>query len=444
MSQSAVAVEMAPPRRRRVLPRSVSFVVVAVVFIALSVAAAAPSPLLVVYQAEWGFPAWLLTLAFAIYTIALLITLLVSGSLSDHIGRRPVMTAGLVIQLIAMTMFLFAHSIAIVIAARTVQGAAAGIASGAFAASLTDLAPSGNKRIGTTIGSLAPLGGLAVGAILTGALIQFSRNASTEIFLAFDILFLLGLLAVTLIHDPASRRPGALRSLTPRASVPAAARREFAAAVPVLIGAWALAGFYLGLSAEVLQNIFKVDSGLTDGAAVTIATGAGALTICASRRVAPRVTAIIGSAALMLGMLATLIAVAAHSLPLFIIGDAVGGIGIGAGFAAAMALVIPHARAHQRGEVFASVYIVSYLSLGLPALIAGLLVTPFGLLPVTIGYAIFAVAAAAAGLGTHLVRRVGDRRSEPGTRYQAPDTTSAPSRRFEGGGSIAENRPPVR
>jgi MFS family permease len=156
VSQSAFAAETVPPRGRRALPRSVSFVVVAVVFIALSVAAAAPSPLLVVYQAEWGFPAWLLTLAFAIYTIALLLTLLVAGSLSDHIGRRVVMIAGLMLQLVAMTMFLFAPDIAVVIAARTVQGAAAGVASGAFAASLTDLAPSGNKRIGTTIGTLAP------------------------------------------------------------------------------------------------------------------------------------------------------------------------------------------------------------------------------------------------------------------------------------------------
>jgi len=183
--------------------------------------------------------------------------------------------------------------------------------------------------------------------------------------------------------------------------------------VPVLIGAWALAGFYLGLSAEVLQDIFKVDSGLTDGAAVAVATGAGALTVYIAKRVAPRVTAIIGTAALALGMLATLVAVETHNLSLFIIGDAVGGTAIGAGFAAAMALVTPHARAHERGEVFASIYIVSYLSLGLPALIAGLLVTPFGLLPVIIGFAIFAVAAAAAGLGTQLIGRVGDRRPEP-------------------------------
>jgi MFS family permease len=412
MSLSTIPEEKAPPHARRALPRSVSFVVVAFIFIALSVAAAAPSPLLVVYQAEWGFPAWLLTLGFAIYAIALLITLLVCGSLSDHIGRRPVMAAGLVMQLIATTMLLFASGIGTVIAARTVQGAATGIATSAFAAFLTDLAPSGNKRIGTTIGSLAPLGGLAVGAFVTGALIQFSRHASTEIFVSLDIVFLLGLLVIALTRDSVSRRPGALRSLTPRAAVPAAARREFAAAVPVLIGTWALAGFYLGLSAEVLQEIFKIDSGLMDGTAVAIATGAGALTVYAAQKVAPRVGAIIGTTALTLGMLATLIAVAAHNLPLFIIGDAISGIGVGAAFAATMALVIPHARAHERGEVFASLYIVSYLAFGLPAIIAGLLITPFGLLPVTIGYAIFDVAAAATGLGTHLVRRGGrDQRS---------------------------------
>jgi MFS family permease len=414
VSQSTIAEKKAPSHdTRRALPRSVSFVVVALVFIAMSVAAAAPSPLLVVYQAEWGFPTGLLTLAFAIYAIALLVTLLVFGSLSDHIGRRPVMIAGLVMQLIALTMLLFASGIGIVIAARTVQGAATGISTGAFAASLTDLAPSGNKRVGTTIGSLAPLGGLAVGALVTGALIQFSGHASTEIFIALDIVFLLGLLAIALTRDSVTRRPGALRSLRPRAAVPAAARREFAAAVPVLIGTWALAGFYLGLSAEALQEIFKIDGGLIDGTAVAIATGAGALTVYAAQKVAPRISAFVGTAAVTLGMLATLIAVAAHNLPLFIIGDAIGGIGIGAAFAGTMALVIPHARAHERAEVFASIYIVSYLAFGLPAIIAGLLITPFGLLPVTIGYASFDVAVAATGLGTHLIRRGNPRREIP-------------------------------
>jgi hypothetical protein len=101
-----------------------------------------------------------------------------------------------------------------VIALLRSSSAAAGIASGASAASLTCPAPSGNKRIGTTIGSLAPRGDPA-GAILAGALVQLSRHASTEMFIALDILFLLGLLAVTLIRDPVSRRPGALRSLAP-------------------------------------------------------------------------------------------------------------------------------------------------------------------------------------------------------------------------------------
>ncbi|MBV6545588.1 MFS transporter, partial [Ursidibacter maritimus] len=60
-------------------------------FVAVALAVGAPSPLFVLYQQEWGFPSWLLTVAFAIYAVTLLITLLVAGSLSDHVGRRPVL-----------------------------------------------------------------------------------------------------------------------------------------------------------------------------------------------------------------------------------------------------------------------------------------------------------------------------------------------------------------
>ena len=47
---------------------------------------------------EWGFPVWLLTIAFAIYAIALLAALLIAGSLSDYIGRRPVLIGALAVE----------------------------------------------------------------------------------------------------------------------------------------------------------------------------------------------------------------------------------------------------------------------------------------------------------------------------------------------------------
>jgi hypothetical protein len=59
------------------------------------------------------------------------------------------------------------------------------------------------------------------------------------------------------------------------------------------------------------------------GTAVTIATGAGAVAVRLSCRVAPRADAMTGTAALTLGMPATLTAVASRTLPLFITGDSI-------------------------------------------------------------------------------------------------------------------------
>ena len=68
----------------------------AVTLAALLFASSAPSPLYVIYQAEWDFSALTLTAVFAVYAVALLSALLVAGSLSDHLGRRPVLLAALV------------------------------------------------------------------------------------------------------------------------------------------------------------------------------------------------------------------------------------------------------------------------------------------------------------------------------------------------------------
>ena len=80
---------IASARSRATLPPAFSFVVMTVTFAAFFIAAGAPTPLLPIYEADWRFPASMLTVAFGVYSIALLLTLLIVGSLSDHVGRRP-------------------------------------------------------------------------------------------------------------------------------------------------------------------------------------------------------------------------------------------------------------------------------------------------------------------------------------------------------------------
>ncbi|MGV9871023.1 MFS transporter, partial [Rhodococcus koreensis] len=64
----------------------------------------------------------------------------------------------------------------------------------------------------------------------------------------------------------------------------------------------------------------------------------------------------------------------------------------------------PLVQPHQRAELFAALYVVSYLSFSIPAIIAGRMVAPFGLLQTELVYGAVLVTMALAALITGLVR----------------------------------------
>ncbi|CAM0567632.1 hypothetical protein MASRES_GEN13593_00630 [Acinetobacter baumannii] len=68
-------------------------------------ASSAPTPLYRLYQQLWQFSPVTLTLIFATYAFTLLGSLLIIGSLSDYIGRRPVIIAAISLQIISMSFF---------------------------------------------------------------------------------------------------------------------------------------------------------------------------------------------------------------------------------------------------------------------------------------------------------------------------------------------------
>ncbi|MGV9240466.1 hypothetical protein [Streptomyces nigra] len=67
----------------------------------------------------------------------------------------------------------------------------------------------------------------------------------------------------------------------------------------------------------------------------------------------------------------------------FFVGTAIAGIGFGSGFQGGIRLVIPQVEAHERAGVLSLLYVVCYVGLGLPAIIAGVLVVHGGGLIVT-------------------------------------------------------------
>ena len=367
-------------------------------FVAVALAVGAPSPLFVLYEQEWGFAPWLLTVAFAIYAVTLLITLLVAGSLSDHIGRRPVLIGALIIQIASNLTFLAASGVGWVIAGRIIQGVASGAATAAFTAALVELAAPNRKRLGTVLGSVGLTGGLGFGSLLAGLAIQLTPAANSIIFVVLTVVTIFGTVLVVLSPETATRVPGALRSLVPRIAFPPATRREFAAAAPVVAAVWMLAGLSGGLAPSMVRSVFHLNSGLLNGLAGFVAPATSAVVGLAFARVDSRRAMTWGIYASIVGAIGIITGVLAGSLAVMIIGQAIAGVGFGAAFTAALQLIFPLAGPHQRAGVVAGIYLVSYLALGIPVVIAGQLSGPIGEVPAVTSYTALTVVLALASL----------------------------------------------
>jgi len=389
-------------RRRFTLPAGWALAGGAITFTSLYLAAGAVTPLLVVYREQWGFPASLLTLAFAVYAVGFLAALLTLGSLSDHVGRRPVLIGALIVQLASNVMFLVAPGIEWVIAGRIVQGAATGAATTAFTAALVELAPPDRKRLGTVLGSVGLTGGLAVGSLLAGLAIQLTITANSIVFIVLTILTIVGIVVIALSPETVARAPGALRSLVPRVAIPPATRREFAAAAPVIAAVWMLAGLSGGLAPSLVRSVFHLDSGLLNGLSGFIAPAASAVIGLAFARLDPRRAMSIGIYASIAGAVGIISGVLAGSLAIMFTGQAIAGVGFGASFTASLSLIFPLASAHQRAGVVAVIYIVSYIAFGVPIVIAGQLAGSLGLVPTVFWYTALTVLLALISLGAQL------------------------------------------
>lgn len=400
-----------PAGRRRGsfrLPDSAAFYLQASIVVSFLAGSSAPTPLYAVYQREWGFSPITTTVVFGIYALAVLAALLTFGSLSDHVGRRPVLLAGIGLQMITMLVLSFADGVPALLLARVVQGLATGAALGALGAGMLDL----DRTRGTVANAVAPMTGTAVGGIASGLLVQYLPAPTHLVYLALLGVMALQGAGVLLMRETSATAPGALGSLRPRLGVPAAARRPLLVAVPVAVAVWALAGFYGSVGPAVVARVTGSSSAVLGGAALFVLAASGALTVLLlPAAAAPHRVMIFGSSALILGVATTLAGIQLSSASVFFAGAAVAGAGFGAGFQGAIRTVIPLAATHERAGLLSAVYVVSYLAMGLPAVIGGFLVVDGGgLLPTAREYGAAVMALAALALiGTLLTQ--GERRT---------------------------------
>ena len=363
----------APARRAHLNPRA-AFVLLASIAVSFLAGSAAPTPLYASYQAQWGFSPITITVVFGVYAVAVLVALLVVGGLSDHVGRRPVLLTATLAQAVTMLLFATADGVPPLLGARVLQGLATGLALGAVGAGLLDL----DRARGTVANAVAPLTGAAAGSAVGGLFVQFLPAPEQLVYLVLLAVFVAQAVGVALMAETSSRRPGVLASLRPTFALPAAVRRPMLTAVPALVSAWALAGLYGSLGPSLTRALLGSPEPALGGLSLSALATSAALSTFALRGVPARRTMAVGTGLLATGVAVTLVGVTAGSVQLFFAGTVVAGVGFGGAFQGAIRRVVPLAAEHERAGVLSVVYVVSYLAMGLPAVIAGYLVVNDG------------------------------------------------------------------
>jgi MFS family permease len=390
--------------RTNSLSRPIAFAAITAIFVLFAAAASAPTPLYVVYQRQWGFSDTTLTVIFAVYVLGLIGSLLVLGGLSDHVGRRPLLAAAIALEGAAFVLFLFAGGVTVLLLARVVQGIATGIAFSTLGATLVDLNPPHSPGRAGLVNGVAPISGLALGALGCGALVQYAPAPTHLVFalLLAGMVFAGGV--VVRLPETSAQRPGALASLVPLIAIPARLRADVYALVPIIVASWALGGLYLSLGPSVAVGIFGLRNHLIGGLVVTLLAGAGAVTAFVLRAWPTKTVLTISAILLSAGTALTLAGVEAHAVALAFGGTVAAGVGFGASALASFGTLARIAAPGERSELLAAALVIAYLAFSLPAVAAGFASTSFGLHPTTVVYSLGVVTLGLIALAAQALR----------------------------------------
>ena len=357
----------------RQIPRR-GFALAMAATILMMAAASAPSLFYPQIAEQLGLVPVATTLVFAVYTFTLLAALLYLGPLSDHIGRRPVVTAGSLALALSLAMFWFADSLATLLVARALQGLAAGLLIPALSAMMIDFEPPSHPNIAALWNTIGPMIGLGTGALGAALLLDLTPEPTAAVFGPLVLAFLT--VAATVWSTPELVPKTRIRrgDLRPRFMVPLHLRRMFTAGVPASLAGWATNGLFLALGAGLVGSELGGSTHTHAGIVIFALAISGVTASSVLQRRSARTISLYATSALAFGTAASIVALALGSYPAYVVSVAIVGSGFGTAFLGVLRTLMPHTASSERAAVMAVIYTVAYLAFGVPTIVAGLLV----------------------------------------------------------------------
>ncbi|MFC7984205.1 MFS transporter [Streptomyces sp. NPDC057336] len=370
----------------------------------------AATPLYVLWQRDIGFSKGTLTVVFAFYIVGLIGSLLVSGVVSDRLGRKPVLLPALGLALAACLIFATATSVAALIVARLFTGITVGAVVSAGMAAVTDVAGPERKRIAALLASCAMVFGAGLGPLLAGVLSETAPGPTVTVFVVEAVLLATAVLAVLRmpLRRPEVRAKGAWIRVP---GVPRGNGRQLTLGIAVFAPGITATSFVLSLGPSLLSGLLGTTSRIIAGAMAFVMFLAATGVQFAVQRLKRRTVLTAGAACTTLSMIALIVAVHSSSVPVLIASALLAGAGQGMGQLGGLSLLNSNVPPQRLAEANAALSVGGYIPAGILPVSAGYLSDAVGL---TDGATVFgAVLLGLAVIGGLVVRVTRRRATDP-------------------------------
>jgi predicted MFS family arabinose efflux permease len=332
-----------------------------------------PTPLLPGYAQRLQLTALMVTVAFAIYAAAIVLTLWWLGGISDEVGRLRVKTVAVLLAAASCVALIF-PTLTTLLVGRVLAGGAVALMAGAGTAYLGEIHRDRSRA--AVLSGVGNMLGLGAGALVGGIA---GAPGSAQLWLPYVVMLLLLTPALAMPTLQETVRPTRPLSLRPRRlQLPSGARRVFPAAATSVFAAFAVLGLIAALSGTVLRAIDPGTGPTLTGLVIFCAFAAAAGSQLLSTRLAPRTGLTIAMALLAVGTILITLGVRAHGMTPFIAGAVVGGSGSGMAFRSGLTTLVNACPAQLTGQVVSCYFAVAYLGLSVPVVGTGLVLTIYG------------------------------------------------------------------
>ncbi len=344
-----------------------------------------PTPMYALYGERMHFAVLTTTVIYATYAGGVLFALLVFGRWSDAIGRRPLLLSSVAFAVASAAVFLIAHSVPMLLIGRVLSGLSAGVITGTATAAIIEAAPESWRSRAPAVATVANMGGLGIGPLLAGLLVQYAPAPLQLSFIVHIVLALLAGWAVFVVPET-SERTGTIG--VQRLSVPTEVRAVFVVAALAGFAGFAVTGLFAAVAPSFVAQIVGIDNHAIAGLIASSIFFASAVAQIAARNFNPQRAVAIGCAILVAGMAILAVALRVSSLLGLILAAVVAGVGQGISFSRGLAAVADLTPAARRAEVSSTYFVIAYVAISLPVVGEGLAGKDWGLRTAGVTFAI--------------------------------------------------------